>query len=69
MRRDRKEESNTAGRRAARAFSVGLGVFLGKELLDANPLGAIWQSFVIGVIVFLALFLLEMYFESRRDSV
>jgi hypothetical protein len=38
-------------------------------LLDANPLGAIWQSLVIAVIAFLALFLLETYFENRRDSV
>jgi hypothetical protein len=68
MRRDRNAP-NTVGRRAARAFSVALGVFLGFVLLDANPLGAIWQSFVIGVVVFLALFLLETYFESRRDSV
>jgi len=68
MGRDRKAP-NTVGRRAARAFSVALGVFLGFVLLDANPLGAIWQSFVIGVVAFLALFLLETYFESRRDSV
>jgi hypothetical protein len=68
MRQDRKLP-NPVGRRVARAFSVALGVFLGFVLLDANPLGAIWQSFVIAVVAFLALFLLETYFESRRDSV
>ena len=60
---------NPVIRRAARAGSVALGVFLGFVLLDANPLGAIWQSLVIAVIAFLALFLLETYFENRRDSV
>ena len=68
MARDRKAP-NPVGRRAARAFSVALGVFLGFVLLDANPLGAIWQAFVIAALVFLALFLLETYFENRRDSV
>jgi FtsH-binding integral membrane protein len=60
---------NPVVRRAARAGSVALGVFLGFVLLDANPLGAIWQAFVIALIAFLALFLLETYFENRRDSV
>ncbi len=60
---------NPGARRAARAGSVALGVFLGFVLLDSNPLGAIWQALVIGAIVFIALFLLETYFENRRDSV
>jgi len=60
---------NPGVRRAARAGSVALGVFLGFVLLDSNPLGEIWQALVIGAIVFIALFLLETYFENRRDSV
>ena len=68
MGQDRKEP-NPVARRAARAGSVALGVFLGFVLLDANPLGAIWQALVIAGIAFLALFLLETYFENRRDSV